>query len=54
MKNQKTSVGLRLISLALAQTAALTATLGLLGGCGQKGPLTLPAAAEAASAPVKR
>lgn len=54
------SVDLRLPTLRPAQSAArpalLSAALGLallagLSGCGQKGPLTLPAPAAAASAP---
>jgi predicted small lipoprotein YifL len=45
MKKQALSVGWRLAALAI--------TLPLLVACGQKGPLTLPQPADAASAPVK-
>ncbi|MCY4754065.1 LPS translocon maturation chaperone LptM [Pelomonas aquatica] len=43
MKKTTVSVGGRLIALAITLTA--------LAGCGQKGPLTLPKPAAAASAP---
>ncbi|MFG6463605.1 lipoprotein [Roseateles sp. DXS20W] len=43
MKSSAVSVGGRLIALAITLTA--------LAGCGQKGPLTLPKPADAASAP---
>ncbi|RZI84140.1 MAG: hypothetical protein EOP38_10130 [Rubrivivax sp.] len=42
MKTTATSVGGRFFALAI--------TLAALGGCGQKGPLTLPAAAASAPA----
>ncbi|WP_422012547.1 LPS translocon maturation chaperone LptM [Roseateles sp.] len=48
MKKTAASVG----GLTVSATAALLITLAALTGCGQKGPLTLPAKpAAAASAP---
>ncbi|MFG6455312.1 LPS translocon maturation chaperone LptM [Roseateles sp. BYS96W] len=43
MKRTAVSVGGRLVALAITLTA--------LAGCGQKGPLTLPKPASAASGP---
>lgn len=38
---------------ALPAWVCAAAAVGLLVGCGQKGPLTLPPPAQAASAPVR-
>jgi predicted small lipoprotein YifL len=54
-EQSSTSVAVRPRATAWRAKTTLCLLLGLAAGCGQKGPLTLPAgAASAASAPASR